>query len=217
MSIILDDITAWDKFPNSRWMLDKLYVQQKMGYDCGPLGVEPSKYPVWVKPVINLYGMGIKSRLMHNKESMYYEPGMMWTQYYTGDHMSYDITYENNGISSVYAAKGLNGPNFTEWQVDKIKPNDTLKYLVYRLSIAGQLPQHFNIETIGGKLIECHPRWSEEFIHYYNECPFTQKVLWSENIEEELPMSWVDCRDDSANQIIGKLKRIGYTYKFKEK
>lgn len=78
MLIISDDITAWHEFPRSRWMLNKLYVQQKLRNECGPLGVNPPSYPVWVKPVINLHGLGIGSRKVESSHSMKYEPGMMW-------------------------------------------------------------------------------------------------------------------------------------------
>ena len=217
MSIILDDITAWNKFPRSRWMLNKLYVQQRLGYDCGPVGVEPQSYPVWVKPVINVHGLGIGSKKVESRHLMEYVPGMMWTPFYQGEHISYDIKYDVGNVFEVYAAKGLNGPNFTEWQVERIEPDNKLKFLVYKLANAGELPTYFNIETIGGNLIECHPRWSAEFIEYYDKCPFTQKVLWSENIEELTPKSWIDCKNDPCNQWTGDIKRIAYTYQFKEK
>lgn len=217
MLIISDDITAWHEFPRSRWMLNKLYVQQKLRNECGPLGVNPPSYPVWVKPVINLHGLGIGSRKVESSHSMKYEPGMMWMPFYEGEHISYDIKWESGAVFDVYAAKGLNGPNFTEWQVEKIEPDNKLKFLVYRLSVAGELPPHFNIETIGGNLIECHPRWAAEFIDYYDRCPFTQHVMWSKDINEPTPESWIDCRDDPCNQWTGEMKRIAYTYQFKEK
>jgi hypothetical protein len=198
-------------------MLNKLYVQQKLRNECGPLGVNPPSYPVWVKPVINLHGLGIGSRKVESSHSMKYEPGMMWMPFYEGEHISYDIKWESGAVFDVYAAKGLNGPNFTEWQVEKIEPDNKLKFLVYRLSVAGELPPHFNIETIGGNLIECHPRWAAEFIDYYDRCPFTQHVMWSKDINEPTPESWIDCRDDPCNQWTGEMKRIAYTYQFKEK
>ena len=217
MSIILDDITAWDEFPRSRWMLNKLYVQQKLRNECGPLGVNPPSYPVWVKPVINVHGLGIGSKKVDSRHLMHYEPGMMWMPFYEGEHISYDIKWEPGSDIEVYAAKGLNGPYFTEWQVEKIEPDNKLKFLVYKLTVAGELPTYFNIETIGDNLIECHPRWSAEFVDYYDRCPFTQKVLWSENIREPTPESWIDCRNDPCNQWTGEMKRIAYTYQFKEK
>ena len=217
MSLILDDITAWDKLPRSRWMLNKLYVQQRLGNVCGAVGIEPLEYPVWVKPVINVHGLGIGSRKVQSRHLMNYEPGMMWMPFYEGDHISYDIKWEAGEPMEVYAAKGLNGPNFTEWQVDRIEPNEKLKSLVYKLSNLGDLPSRFNIETIGDNLIECHPRWSAEFINYYDKCPFTQKVLWSKDINDKLPESWIDCRDDPCNQWTGEYKRIAYTYQLKEK
>ena len=213
-SIVTDDQTAWDIFPRSRWMLNKLYVQEGLNNPCGPLGVEPSQYPVWIKPVINLYGLGIGSKKVESRYMMEYAPGMMWTPFYTGDHISYDIKYENDEIVEVYSAKGLNGPYFTEWHVSKIEPDPKLKFLVYKLSMIGKLPTYFNIETIDDKLIECHPRWSEEFIEYYDKCPFKQLILWSKDISEPKPDHWIDCRDDSCNDLMKDYKRIAFTYEF---
>jgi len=215
-TIIRDDITAWNKLPRSRWMLNKLYVQQRLGNVCGPVGIEPPEYPVWVKPVINVHGLGIGSKKVMSKDDMKYEPGMMWMPFYTGEHISYDIKYEHNEIVEVYAARGLNGPNFTEWQVEKIEPDNRLKFLVYKLSVCGELPIYFNIETIGGNLIECHPRWADEFVDYYDKCPFEQHVIWNSDINTETPEGWIDCRKDPCNQWTGEMKRIAYTYKFKE-
>lgn len=213
-SIITDDITAWDLFPRSRWMLNKLYVQEALNNPCGPLGIDPPQYPVWVKPVINLYGLGIGAKKVDSSDMMDYAPGMMWMPYYTGDHISYDIKYEHDEIVEVYSAQGFNGPHFTEWNVSKIEPDHKLKFLVYKLSCIGELPKYFNIETIDNNLIECHPRWSEDFVPYYDKCPFTQQILWSEDLHHTIPQNWIDCRDDSSNIVIGDLKRIAYTYKF---
>jgi hypothetical protein len=214
--IVIDDITAWEKFPRSRWMLNKLYVQQRMGNLCGPVGVEPPTYPVWVKPTINVHGLGIGSKRVNSSAEMKYEAGMMWMPFYVGDHISYDIKYEHDEIVEVYAAKGLNGPYFTEWRVEKIEPDNKLKFLVYKLSVCGELPTHFNIETIGGNLIECHPRWADEFIEHYGNCPFRQSILWSKDINEKIPNGWIDCREDPCNQWTGDLKRIAYKIVTKE-
>jgi hypothetical protein len=214
--MITDDVTAWEQLPRSRWMLNKLYVQQRIGNLCGPVGVEPTAYPVWVKPTINVHGLGIGSKKVNSSIEMNYEPGMMWMPFYVGEHISYDIKYEHDEIVEVYAAKGLNGPNFNEWIIEKIEPDNKLKYLVYKLSVCGKLPSHFNIETIGGNLIECHPRWADEFVDYYDKCPFRQLVLWSKDINETTPDGWIDCREDPCNQWTGEMKRIAYIYKFKE-
>lgn len=213
--IITDDITAWNLLPKSRWMLNKLYVHQKMGADCGPIGIEPTKFPVWVKPVINVHGLGIKSRLVYDSNDLEYEPGMMWMPYYSGVHMSYDILYNFNEIIEVYAAEGVGGPYFNKWVVTKIEPTNKLRYLINRLSVCGELPERFNIETIGDKLIECHPRWSEEFCLFYDENafrPFTQHVMWDKDVNAEVPETWIDCRNDPCNQWTGELKRIAYKY-----
>lgn len=216
-TIIKDDITAWDKLPRSRWMLDKLYVQQRMGNLCGPLGVDPPTYPICVKPVINVHGLGIGAKKIEKPDAIEYIPGMMWMPFYSGVHMSYDIKYEDDEIVEVYAAKGLNGPYFTEWQVEKIEPDNRLKFLVYKLSICGELPTYFNIETIDGNLIECHPRWGGALSDYYDQCPFSMMILWTKDYNQEIPEGWIDYRYDDSNQLTDFYKRIAYKIVTKEK
>ena len=209
-SVITDDVTAWEKLPRSRWMLNKLYVQQRIGNLCGPVGVEPPTYPVWVKPTINVHGLGIGSKKVNSSIEMNYEPGMIWMPFYIGEHISYDIKYEHDEIVEVYAARGLNGPYFNEWIIEKIEPDNKLKYLVHKLSVCGELPSHFNIETIDGNLIECHPRWGGAMSNYYDKCPFSMMILWTEDYDQELPEGWIDYRYDESNQLTDKLKRIAY-------
>jgi hypothetical protein len=217
MSIVLDDITAWHEFPRSRWMLNKLYVQQRFGVDCGPVGVNPSSYPVWVKPVINVQGLGIGSKKIESRHMMHYEPGMMWMPFYEGEHMSYDIKWEASEPMQVYAAKGLNGPYFTEWQVDRIEPDYKLQSIVYKLAAIGEMPTHFNIETIGGNLIECHPRWGGVMSTYYDKCPYSMMIYWTKDYDQELPEGWIDYRYDESNKLTDEFKRIGYKIVTKEK
>jgi hypothetical protein len=55
----LDDSVAYDKYPHHRNWYNKLWLSEKLGYRCGPAGVNvlfDEEYIV--RPVMNLEGMG---------------------------------------------------------------------------------------------------------------------------------------------------------------
>jgi hypothetical protein len=210
--VITDDVTAWHEFPESRWMFDKLYVQQELGAKCGPVGIDPTEFPVYVKPIMNLYGMGINSYKAYSLHEVEYVPGMMWMESYVGTHKSHDIRVVDRKCEEVYTAIGENPPNFLCWRVDAGDKNEG-QYFVNKLVPLGKLPEYINVETINNEIIEVHPRWSAEFYEYYDQLPFRQEVLWSYDFETEVPKGWIDCRVDSCN-LMKKLKRIAYRYRF---
>lgn len=214
--ICTNDIDAWERFPESRWMFNKLHILQSLQVECAPVGIVPKTFPVRVKPITNLFGMGIGSYCAQSEEDIEYAPGMFWMPNYSGMHRSYDI---NTVTRRVYAAQGLDGPYFTKWIVRNATTQEAqaANYHVSNLKQIGPLPEHINIETIGWwNLIECHPRWSAEWTPYYNRIPFVQHVLWDKYIETVPPSDWVDCRCDGSNMHSRK-KRIGYKIEFVDK
>jgi hypothetical protein len=209
LQICTNDIDAWEQFPKSRWMFNKLQVLQGLGHECAPLGICPQSFPVRVKPISNLLGMGIGSYLAQTQDDVNYQPGMFWMRNYTGIHRSYDI---NIKTGQVYVAIGSDGPYFTKWIVRNatVEETEVANYYTMCLKQQGPLPDHINIETIGWwGFIECHPRWSAEWTPHYNSVPFVQHVCWDRYIETGPPADWVDCRCDESNMYSRK-KRIGY-------
>ena len=59
-----EDSDAWQWNPRHRWVYDKLQVALTQNLDAGPHGVLPVRFPVFSKPIINLKGMGIGSRVL---------------------------------------------------------------------------------------------------------------------------------------------------------
>src|SRR5260370_6118325 len=63
------------------------------GLDAGPHGVPPPRFPVFSKPIINLKGMGVASRVLSSQAE--YEasltPGHMWMTLLDGRHVSSDV------------------------------------------------------------------------------------------------------------------------------
>ena len=104
-----DDPDSWLWYPRHRWVYDKLKVAQSQGIACGPHGVLPEKFPVFSKPIMNLKGMGIGSRIIENPVAFdhFYEPGHMWMELLTGDHVSTDCAVENGRAKWIRHATGV--------------------------------------------------------------------------------------------------------------
>ena len=59
-----EDSDAYRLFPRHRWIYNKLLVAESQGLDAGPHGLPPERFPVFSKPIYNLRGMGIESRVL---------------------------------------------------------------------------------------------------------------------------------------------------------
>ena len=62
--ISTEDQDSWAWYPDHRWIYDKLAVALSQGLPAAPHGVMPPYYPIFSKPIINLRGMGIGSRVI---------------------------------------------------------------------------------------------------------------------------------------------------------
>ena len=62
----IDDTIAWEQYPNYRTWFNKLWLSEKLGYQCGPAGVGvPKKGNYIVRPIYNLMGMGLDAKIMY--------------------------------------------------------------------------------------------------------------------------------------------------------
>ena len=65
--MIDEDFQAWEKYPEYRWVFNKLELALKLGYRAGPACVPlpplRSHFKVVIRPIYNLYGMGIGAKV----------------------------------------------------------------------------------------------------------------------------------------------------------
>src|SRR5262245_56422403 len=75
-----EDSDAWMWNPAHRWVYDKLAVALSQGLDAGPHGTKPPRFPVFSKPIVNLKGMGMSSRVLRSPDeyAAHCFPGHMW-------------------------------------------------------------------------------------------------------------------------------------------
>jgi hypothetical protein len=78
--IATEDSDAWQWYPRHRWVYDKLQVALSQNLDAGPHGTPPLRFPVFSKPIVNLKGMGVGSRVLNTPADYqrYYAPGHFW-------------------------------------------------------------------------------------------------------------------------------------------
>jgi len=135
-------------------------------------GIVPDAFPVFSKPIYNLRGMGMETRIFTDEESYLAnrDPGHMWTELLTGEHLSTDLAVADGTLTWCRHVAGKPGPHqtFDYWTVLASTRPPLETYL------AEWVQQHFpsytgmmNLETIGGKIIEGHLRFADQWPDLY--------------------------------------------------
>jgi hypothetical protein len=172
VNIPTEDSDAWLWYPRHRWVYDKLAVAVSQGLDAAPHGVPPPAFPVFSKPIVNLKGMGIASRVIRSAAE--YEAsltaGHMWMTLLEGRHVSTDVALidgEPFWWRHVTGAPGAEG-TFDHWTVHAAHDAAIEDYVGRwtRRHLAG-FTGIVNTETIGGRMIEVHLRMSDQWPDLY--------------------------------------------------
>ena len=155
--------TAWTNTDTEDlWIYDKLILSKKMGYVCGPTGVDvPEDGFYIVRPVTNIVGLGIgayEQYLTVEGWTDHLPPGTFWSEIFEGDHLSIDYEWGE----PILNIQGFRYPeSFVRWK-KWIKVEQTVELPDILKPIAKKY-QFMNCEYIGGKLIEVHLRKNPDF------------------------------------------------------
>jgi hypothetical protein len=167
-----DDPDCWLLYPRHRWVYDKLKVAESQGLPCGPHGVSPLAYPVFSKPMVNLKGMGIGSRVIADAGDMEHAstPGHMWMVLLEGPHVSSDCAVLDGRLVWVRHATGVPwiAGTFKYWTIHAAAMPPLEAYLrewieAHMAGYSGMM----NFETIGGRIIEAHLRFADQWCDLY--------------------------------------------------
>ncbi len=167
-----EDSDAWLWNPDHRWAYDKLQVATRQGLEAAPHGIAPSVYPVFSKPIYNLKGMGVGSRTLHSKREyeVAYTPGHMWMTLLEGEHISSDVALVDGVPKWWRHAIGVASGDgtFDHWKIlDRGDPAvETWGGVWCRKHLAGYTGM-INLETIGGRIIEVHLRFADQWPDLY--------------------------------------------------
>ena len=98
------------------WILDKLILSRKLGYNCGPVGIDVPN-PGWyiVRPCVNALGLGLGAQKIYLEEDTTNLPyGHFWCEWFEGDH--YSVDFLPSWGTKIMTVKGFKNPNtFTKW------------------------------------------------------------------------------------------------------
>ncbi len=167
-----EDSDAWLWNPAHRWVYDKLAVALRQNLTAAPHGVAPTAYPVFSKPIYNLKGMGVGSRVLGSADdyAMHYQPGHMWMPLLTGDHISSDLAVVNGVPRWWRHARGMASGDgtFDYWEVhaDREPAVESWCDEWCRRHLAGYSGM-INLETIGARIIEVHLRFADQWPDLY--------------------------------------------------
>ena len=180
---IYDVADEWNRIlPQHLWIYNKLFLSRRLGYTCGPMGLEvPEPGFYIVRPCMNLMGMGRHARIEWIENTTeHLHPAEFWCEVFEGDHLSVDYEYheDRTGCYPEYAmdhsvdfhikeqrlcVKGVRDSNdlyrFTRWE----KINVKVPYPQILTTIGLYRYGWINCEFIGGNLIEVHFRRNPDF------------------------------------------------------
>ena len=180
---IMQDKDAWLIYPDHRNLFNKLELSLRLGYTCGPAGVDVPKSGMYcIRPIYNLNGMGAGSYIQELLERCdnYIPPGYFWCEMFDGLHYSIDWEYTDNWnpIFSSIGKRDIDYPlyKFNKWEICNF-PNIQLPDFIKNINDI----KYINTEYINDKLIEVHLRKSQDFPPNSSELI----PVWSEKEKEK--------------------------------
>jgi hypothetical protein len=167
-----EDADAYQLFTQHRWVYNKLAVAESQGLTCALHGIAPSVYPVFSKPVYNLRGMGVGSRILHSTKEYerYQRPGHFWMAKLDGEHVSTDVGVVDGEAKwwRHVVGKALEGGKFDYWTVlAESRPELEAYCGEWLRANLKNYTGMVNLETIGTRIIEVHLRFSDQWPDLY--------------------------------------------------
>jgi hypothetical protein len=160
------DELAWVINKKHNWVYNKILVAQTQNIPCGPMGTEPTEYPVIIKPITNLYGGGVGAFVCHNTEqysNVKHLAGYFWSRYELGQHYSVDLIVLQGVIQLdiTFIGEKLQLGLFDYWYL-----TNTPSQMLYKLQewVLKYLPDYtgcLNLEVIDNTIIEAHLRFGD--------------------------------------------------------
>lgn len=167
-----EDADAWVWYPEHRWIYDKLRVALSQGLDAAPHGVMPPRFPVFSKPMINLRGMGAGSRVIESEEAYRaaLAGGHFWSTLLTGDHVSTDLALVDGAARWWRHSTGATAPGgtFDHWRIEAAPRPEVEQWCgAWAARHLRGYTGMANMETIGGRIIEAHLRFADQWPDLY--------------------------------------------------
>ena len=181
VDIPISDEAAWSTYRYHRWMYNKMMLCDAQHIRNYPDGVPPHEYPIFMKPIINLGGMGFGAEVIHNQEEWLApagRPGLFCMPVLNGPQFSIDVALYNGIIRWTYAMKAHKDHLgcFTLFEHTDVPTVLQERIEDWRHDHLSGFTGVVNFEFIGEAIIECHLRMSPQFIDLYGE-GWLEKVI----------------------------------------
>lgn len=161
----LEDWDAWNRYPQHRWIFNKLELSLRLGYCAGPTPMPvPTTGDYIVRPIYNLSGMGAGAVLINLEAGRVYDfpPSYFWCERFEGDHLSVNYEWQGSRLIPTHTSLGETDFNnlsrFKRWTKIEHR-NLELPNWISSLRFVNNI----NIEFIGDKIIEIHLRHGVDF------------------------------------------------------
>ncbi|HVS03079.1 MAG TPA: hypothetical protein VMT16_09955 [Thermoanaerobaculia bacterium] len=177
-----DDEHAWELYPQHRWVYNKLLVAESQGLAAAPHGVPPRRFPVFSKPIYNLHGMGVGGRVVEAADelALSFEAGHMWMELLAGEHVSTDVAVIGGEPRwwRHTVAKPLGEGMFDYWTVEAAARPELEAYCGQWLGAhLGAYTGFVNLETLGGRIVEAHLRFADQWVDLYGGAAWVESVV----------------------------------------
>jgi hypothetical protein len=160
----VSDCDVWNKVhPDDLWIYDKLIVAKKAGHIAGPAGIPVPKAGQYiVRPITNIRMMSRGASIQYLTPTDDSVPdGYFWCEVFTGDHVSVDYHYGQQRTTVQGFRDSDRLDRFCRWtRIDTV---------ILFPKILGELYLRYkwiNVEYVGGKIIEIHTRYNDDFCNH---------------------------------------------------
>lgn len=207
----MNDCEAWIKYPNFRWIFNKLELSLKLGYDCGPAGINVSKDGQYcVRPIYNLNGMGAGAsfNFFYKNVDTQIPAGYFWCEKFFGNHYSINYIKNNKTWKPVFACQGFRNENDQLHKFSRWKKIDILEIELPKF-INDIDTEILNIEFIENKIIEVHLRHGTDFPEGATELiPVWNSKKYYQSYKDWQYVENVDSSDGNIPDV-----RLGFYYR----
>jgi hypothetical protein len=163
-----EDPDAYQWYPQHHWVYDKLRVAESQGIACGPHGVPPPAFPVFSKPIVNMRGMAVGTRVLRDRQDYqrHLSSGHFWMTLLEGEHVSTDAAVLAGKVRWWRHTLGTPGSDgtFEHWQIEAGARPTLEAYLGEWIGrhLAGYTGM-LNLESIAGRIIDAHLRFADQW------------------------------------------------------
>lgn len=167
----INDLQAWQWYPQYRHLLNKLLVAEKQGLECAPHGVSAPNRKLISRPIYNLEGLSVGATAILPDHPMEYRAGHFWCEWLDEPQYSVELVYLNGFYKFVHAMRPIfDAHSIVRWETVPYEIiSDVISYIdrFRRAHVGENYSGCLTAEVRDGKIIEIMPRLSSQFVDFY--------------------------------------------------